>query len=75
MLVTTMLWVIDMMCGVCRGPKQDAAYFGKAVDVLANPSQDVLIYDQESWEQWKQVWAIFEREGVPRTDDMYIMYR
>ena len=64
-----------MMHDGCRGPKKDTAYFDKAVDVLANPSQDVLIYDEESWEQWKQVWAVFERDGVPRTDDMYIIHR
>ena len=43
--------------------------------MLANPSQDVLVYDMESWQAWKDVWSVFERDNVPRTDDMYIIHR
>jgi len=43
--------------------------------VLANPGQDVLIYDVESWMVWKEVWETFERDGVPKTDNMYDMQR
>lgn len=60
---------------LCRPAEKDAVYFERAVDVLANPSQDVLIYDLESWKMWREVWSVFERDNVPRTDDMYIMHR
>lgn len=45
------------------------------MDVLANPEEEVLVYDTESWATWKQVWDTFERDGVPRTEDLNIMQR
>ncbi len=43
--------------------------------MLANPGQDVLIYDVESWMVWKEVWDTFERDGVPKTDNLNDMQR
>lgn len=45
------------------------------MDVLANPIEEVLVYDIESWRVWKEVWDTFERDGVPRTDDLNTMQR
>ena len=45
------------------------------MDVLANPKEDVLVYDTESWAMWKEVWDTFERDGVPRTEDLNTMQR
>ena len=43
--------------------------------MLENPNQDVLIFDMESWNVWREVWLTFERDGVPRTDDLSTMQR
>ncbi len=59
----TLLWF-------CRSGNKTAAYFQNTIDVLANPGQDVLIYDVESWMVWKEVWDTFERDGVPKTDNL-----
>ena len=64
-----------MAAMLCRSGDKTAGYFEKAIDVLANPEQDVLIYDMESWVMWKGVWDTFERDGVPRTDDLNVMQR
>ena len=45
------------------------------MDVLANPEEEVLVYDTQSWATWKEVWDTFERDGVPRTDDLNTMQR
>lgn len=58
-----------------RSGDKTAAYFQNTIDVLANPGQDVLIYDMESWMVWKEVWDTFERDGVPKTDNLYDMQR
>lgn len=67
--------LFSMVTVRCRSGDKTAGYFEKAIDVLANPEQDVLIYDVESWTQWKGVWDTFERDGVPRTDDLNVMQR
>lgn len=43
--------------------------------MLANPKEEVLVYDTESWAVWKEVWDTFERDGVPRTEDLNTMQR
>ncbi len=58
-----------------RSEGKTAAYFEGNVDVLANPKEDVLVYDTELWGVWKEVWDIFERDGVPRTEDLNTMQR
>lgn len=58
-----------------RSGDKSPVYFEAAIDVLANPQQEVLIYDMESWMVWKEVWDTFERDGVPRTDDLNVMQR
>ena len=60
---------------VFRSSDKTAAYFEGTVDVLANPQEEVLVYDPESWVVWKEVWDTFERDGVPRTDDLNTMQR
>ena len=65
---TKLLWF-------CRSGDKAAAYFQNTIDVLANPWQDVLIYDMESWMVWKEVWDTFERDGVPKTDNLNDMQR
>ncbi len=71
-----MLSTTDSALHRCRSSGKTAEYFEKAIDVLANPKQDVLIYDVESWAVWKDVWDdTFERDGVPRTDDLNTMQR
>ena len=35
----------------------------------------MLIYDVESWMVWKEVWDTFERDGVPKTDNLNDMQR
>ena len=67
-LSNTLLWF-------CRSDNKTAAYFQNTIDVLANPGQDVLIYDVESWMVWKEVWDTFERDGVPKTDNLNDMQR
>ncbi len=59
----------------CRSGNKTAAYFQNTIDVLANPGQDVLIYDMESWMVWKEIWDTFERDGVPKTDNLNDMQR
>lgn len=43
--------------------------------MLANPKEEVLVYDTESWSVWKAVWDTFERDGVPRSEDLNTMRR
>ena len=43
--------------------------------MLANPEEDVLVYDMQSWASWKDVWDAFERDGVPRTEDLNTVQR
>lgn len=72
---TLLLGLFSMVTMHRRSGDKTAGYFEKAIDVLANPEQDVLIYDVESWALWKGVWDTFERDGVPRTDDLNVMQR
>ena len=59
----------------CRSEGKTPEYFERNVDVLANPEEEVLVYDVESWATWKAVWDTFERDGVPRTEDLNTVQR
>ena len=54
---------------------KDAAYFRGNIDFLQNQGKDVVIFDVESWGQWRDVFSLWLEVHYPQTTDLYEMQR
>ena len=59
----------------CRSQGKDAAYFRGNIDFLHNKGKDVVIFDVESWQQWRDVFRLWLEVHYPQTSDLYEMQR
>ena len=59
----------------CRSQGKDAAYFRRNIDFLQNKGKDVVIFDVESWQQWRDVFSLWLEVHYPQTSDLYEMQR
>lgn len=59
----------------CRSQGKDAPYFRHNIDFLQNKGKDVVIFDVESWQQWRDVFSLWLEVHYPQTSDLYEMQR
>eukprot|EP00891_Asterochloris_glomerata_P008732 jgi/Astpho2/8732/Aster-05294 len=58
-----------------RSQGKDAPYFRHNIDFLQNKGKDVVIFDVESWQQWRDVFSLWLEVHYPQTSDLYEMQR